>query len=119
MPGAGLSSGLWAYLARGEVILEFIGWLGFVLIQLFYLPQIRKTLRTRDVQGLSLPAWVVLFLLSVDLAFSPLGIVLALALILLSVAALVVNLVTVLLDSERRALHDRLARTRVVHLEVP
>ena len=66
-----------------------------------------------------LPAWVVLFLLSVDLAFSPLGIVLALALILLSVASLVVNLVTVLLDSERRALHDRLARTRVVHLEVP
>ena len=42
--------------------MEFIGWLGFVLIQLFYLPQIRKTLRTRDVQGLSLPAWVVLWL---------------------------------------------------------
>jgi len=62
---------------------------------------------------------VVLLLLSIDVALSPLGMVFAVALILLSVTALVVNLVTVLLDSERRALHDRLARTLVVHLNQP
>jgi len=42
--------------------LELIGWLGFGLIQLFYIPQIIRTLRTRDVSGLSLFSWVVLWL---------------------------------------------------------
>lgn len=42
--------------------MELIGWLGFGLIQLFYIPQIIRTLRTRDVSGLSLFSWVVLWL---------------------------------------------------------
>jgi MtN3 and saliva related transmembrane protein len=42
--------------------LETIGWLGFGLIQLFYIPQIIRTVRTRDVKGLSLFSWVVLWL---------------------------------------------------------
>ena len=63
--------------------------------------------------------WVVFTLLSVDFALSPLGFVLALALVLLTIASLLVNLLAVLLDSERRTLHDRLARTLVVHLDGP
>jgi len=42
--------------------LETIGWLGFGLIQLFYIPQVLRTLRTRDVKGLSLFSWVALWL---------------------------------------------------------
>ncbi len=42
--------------------MELVGWLGFGFIQLFYIPQIIRTLRTRDVSGLSLFSWVVLWL---------------------------------------------------------
>ena len=42
--------------------METIGWLGFGLIQLFYIPQVIRTVRTRDVKGLSLFSWVVLWL---------------------------------------------------------
>lgn len=42
--------------------MELIGWLGFGLIQLFYIPQVIRTVRTRDVKGLSLFSWVVLWL---------------------------------------------------------
>ena len=42
--------------------METIGWLGFGLIQLFYIPQVLRTLRTRDVKGLSLFSWVALWL---------------------------------------------------------
>ena len=42
--------------------MELTGWLGFGFIQLFYIPQIIRTLRTRDVKGLSLFSWAVLCL---------------------------------------------------------
>ena len=42
--------------------MELIGWLGFGLFQLFYIPQIVRTVRTRDVKGLSLFSWTVLWL---------------------------------------------------------
>ena len=42
--------------------MELVGWLGFGFIQLFYIPQIIRTVRTRDVKGLSLFSWVVLWL---------------------------------------------------------
>lgn len=38
------------------------GWVGFILIQAFYIPQLVSILRTRNVSGLSLPAWVILCL---------------------------------------------------------
>lgn len=41
--------------------MESIGWLGFGLIQLFYVPQLVRTVRTRDVKGLSLLSWVALW----------------------------------------------------------
>ena len=37
------------------------GWLGFALLQVFYVPQTVKMLRTRNVEGLSLTAWGILF----------------------------------------------------------
>jgi len=37
------------------------GWLGFALIQLFYVPQVVKSLKTREVTGLSLSAWLILW----------------------------------------------------------
>ena len=42
--------------------MELIGWLGLGLFQLFYIPQIVRTVRTRDVKGLSLFSWAVLCL---------------------------------------------------------
>lgn len=42
--------------------MEVFGWLGFLTMQIFFVPQTVKILRTRDVAGLSLPAWVLLWL---------------------------------------------------------
>ncbi len=46
--------------------MEIVGWTGFVLIQVFYLPQIIKIVRSHDVSGLALPSW---FILSTGLLF--------------------------------------------------
>lgn len=58
-----------------------------------------------------------LTLLTLDFLLSPLGLITAIALALLTIASLVVNLLALFLDRDRRALHDRLARTRVVHFD--
>ena len=42
--------------------MQTIGWVGFVLLQVFYMPQTIRMLRTRDVTGISLMAWVILWL---------------------------------------------------------
>ena len=41
--------------------MEAIGWLAVVLTQVFYIPNTVRILRTRDVQGYSLLAWLLLF----------------------------------------------------------
>lgn len=41
---------------------QVFGWIGFSLFLVFYAPQTIRTLRTHDVSGLSLPAWVILWL---------------------------------------------------------
>lgn len=46
--------------------MEIVGWVGFALIQTFYLPQIIKILKSHDVSGLALPSW---FILTVALVF--------------------------------------------------
>jgi len=40
--------------------METVGWAGFALTQIFYIPQIIKILRTHDVSGLALPSWFIL-----------------------------------------------------------
>ena len=60
-----------------------------------------------------------LALLSLDFLLSPLGVITAITLALLTVASLVVNLLAMSLDRSRRALHDRLAGTIVVHFDQP
>ena len=40
--------------------MEIIGWVGFALIQTFYLPQTIKILKSHDVSGLALPSWFIL-----------------------------------------------------------
>jgi uncharacterized protein with PQ loop repeat len=40
--------------------MEIIGWVGFALIQTFYLPQTVKILKSHDVSGLALPSWFIL-----------------------------------------------------------
>ena len=62
--------------------------------------------------------WTILTLLSIDFALSRLGVATAVALILLTLATPVVNLLLILLG-DGRALHDRLAHTLVVHLDQP
>ena len=62
--------------------------------------------------------WTMLTLLSVDFAFRG-GIILVLGLAALAVLSPIVNAASLLLDSERRALHDRLAGTVAVHMEQP
>jgi uncharacterized RDD family membrane protein YckC len=63
------------------------------------------------------PVWLLLTFLVVSLTLSQVVLVLSLALVLLSLAAPAVSLVSLLLDPRMRALHDRLAGTRVVHLD--
>ena len=66
-----------------------------------------------------LPLWVILSLLVVSLTLSQIVLVVTLALALLCLVSPAASLLTVLFDSERRAPHDRLARTLVVYLERP
>ncbi len=40
--------------------MEIVGWAGFALTQIFYIPQTIKILRSRDVSGLSLSSWFIL-----------------------------------------------------------
>ena len=40
--------------------IELIGWVAVVLTQVFWFPNISKILRTRDVQGYSLVAWLIM-----------------------------------------------------------
>lgn len=40
--------------------MEIIGWVGFALIQSFYIPQTVKILRSQDVSSLALPSWFIL-----------------------------------------------------------
>ena len=42
--------------------MQAFGWVGFALLQIFYIPQTVRILRTRNVTGLSLMAWVILWL---------------------------------------------------------
>lgn len=67
----------------------------------------------------ALPLWAVLTLLSVDFALSRGGVVMVIAIALLAVASLFINLGLVLFGEGRSALHDRIARTHVVHIEQP
>lgn len=68
---------------------------------------------------LLLPLWSILSLLLVSLIVSQLVLVVTVALVLLCVVSPAANLALLITDPERRALHDRLARTVVVHLEQP
>ena len=63
--------------------------------------------------------WSISTLLSLDFALSRLGIATAAALLLLTLVSPVVNLLLMLFGQRRRALHDRLAHTLVVHLDRP
>jgi uncharacterized protein with PQ loop repeat len=43
-------------------VAQAFGWAGFALLQVFYMPQTIRMLKTKDVTGLSLMAWVILWL---------------------------------------------------------
>ena len=66
-----------------------------------------------------LPVWLIFSFLVVSATLSQLALVITLALALLCLVSPAVSLLTALIDPERRALHDRLARTLVVHLPQP
>lgn len=68
---------------------------------------------------LLLPVWSVISLLVVSLTLSQVALVITLALALACLVSPVASLVAMSLDRERRAPHDRLANTVVVHLELP
>ena len=68
---------------------------------------------------LLLPVWGILSLLVVSLTLSQIVLVVTVALLLLCLVSPAASLVSIALDTERRALHDRLAGTFVVHLEQP
>jgi uncharacterized protein with PQ loop repeat len=40
---------------------QVLGWIGLGLVQTFYLPQTIKIIRTKEVVGLSLLSWVILW----------------------------------------------------------
>ena len=40
--------------------MQVLGWIGLGLVQIFYLPQTIKIIRTKEVVGLSLLSWVIL-----------------------------------------------------------
>jgi uncharacterized protein with PQ loop repeat len=42
--------------------MEIVGWAGFALTQIFYIPQIFKIIRHHDVSGLALPSWFILMI---------------------------------------------------------
>ena len=64
-----------------------------------------------------LPVWALFSFIIVSLTLSKLVLVITLALVLLCVVSPVAGLATMLLDPDRRGLHDRLAGTLVVQLE--
>lgn len=66
---------------------------------------------------LLLPIWFIFSLLAVSLTLSQSVFVITLALVLLCIVSPLAGLATMSLDAERRALHDRLAGTLVVHLD--
>ena len=66
---------------------------------------------------LLLPIWLILSYLIFAATPSRVALAITLVPVLLCFVAPVVSLSTALLDHERRALHDRLARTLVVHIE--
>ena len=41
---------------------QIFGWLGLILIQGSTIPQIYKTIKTKDVKGVSLALWIIVFL---------------------------------------------------------
>jgi MtN3 and saliva related transmembrane protein len=40
--------------------IELVGWAAVILTQVFWVPNITRILRTRDVQGYSLAAWLIM-----------------------------------------------------------
>jgi uncharacterized RDD family membrane protein YckC len=62
------------------------------------------------------PVWASLAFLIVSLTLSKVVLAIAIALVLLCLVAPFVGLASALLDDDRRALHDRLAGTLVIHL---
>jgi MtN3 and saliva related transmembrane protein len=40
--------------------IELVGWAAVILTQVFWIPNITRILRTRDVQGYSLAAWLIM-----------------------------------------------------------
>ncbi len=42
--------------------IELVGWLAVLFTQTFYVPNILRIVRTRDVEGYSLAGWLLLFL---------------------------------------------------------
>lgn len=40
--------------------IELVGWAAVILTQVFWIPNIARILRTRDVQGYSLAAWLIM-----------------------------------------------------------
>ena len=66
-----------------------------------------------------LPIWAILAFYSVSITLSQIVFVITVALVLLCVVAPVASLLAMAVDSNRRALHDRLAGTLVVHIGQP
>ena len=66
-----------------------------------------------------LPVWGLFSLLAVSFTLSQVILVITVALVLLCLVSPAASMAMMLLDPERRALHDRLARTLVVHLNQP
>lgn len=64
-----------------------------------------------------LPIWAIFSLLVVSFTLNQVVLVVTLALVLLCLVSPAANLLAAILDPERRTLHDRLARTLVVHME--
>ena len=67
----------------------------------------------------ALLAWALLAPYSITVTFSRVIFVITVALVLLCVVAPAASLLAMAIDSNRRALHDRLARTLVVHIDQP
>ena len=68
---------------------------------------------------LLLPIWAVVSLLLVSFTLNEIVLAVTLCLVLFCIAAPIAGLITMVVDPERRALHDRLAGTLVIHLEQP
>jgi len=68
---------------------------------------------------LLLPVWVIISLVLVSFTLSQVVLAITIAVTLLCIAAPVAGLIAMLTDDARRALHDRLAGTIVVHIDQP